>query len=349
MSLPAPHSIAGGADDLPHPGAAVRLRESRIEAGSTGFTAVTDADREHDPVADALAAGSFPLPRLLEVARQVVPAGGRVLDLGAHVGAFALAAASSGFEVAAVEASTANVELLRAAVVANGFGGRLQVVHAAVSDRPGSVSFRELGPYGHVLDGGEGGTMVEALTVDELLGRLGWDAVDLVKLDVEGSEVAAVRGMARLLGGSRPPVVWCESNGHTLALLRESPRSLFAALGSAGLQVYVVEPGRLVRIRPDDVQGPTVVDVLAARAMPEALQGETVVDVLTVEEQLAALRASAAGALAERLHAARELAGAGEAVRRRPEAAELARALQADANDEVRTLAGRIQPPARSV
>jgi FkbM family methyltransferase len=336
MSLPAPHSIAGGADDLPHPGAPVRLRESRVETGSTGFTAVTDADREDDPVADALAAGCFPLPRLLDVARRVVPAGGRVLDLGAHVGAFALAAASSGFEVAAVEASTANVELLRAAVAANGFGGRLQVVPAAVSDRRGSVSFRELGPYGHVLEGGEGGTTVEALTVDDLLDRLGWNAVDLVKLDVEGSEVAAVRGMPRLLAGARPPVVWCESNGHTLALLRESPRSLFVALEAAGLRVYVVEPGRLVRIRPDDVQGPTVVDVLTVPAIPAALRHETVADVLSVDEQLVGLRASANGALAERLHAARALRDAPATFRARPEALELAAALRRDETDEVR-------------
>jgi FkbM family methyltransferase len=299
----------------------VRFRDSTVEAGGTRFVAVTDADRENDPVADALAAGSFPLPRLLGVARRVVPAGGRVLDLGSHVGSFALSAAASGFEVAAVEASTANVELLRAAVQANGFEQRLRVVHAAVSDRPGSLSFHELGPYGHVLQDGQGGTTVEALTVDDLLGRLGWDGVALVKLDVEGSEVAAVRGMAGLLGGSRPPVVWCESNGHTLALLRESPRSLYGALETAGLRVYVVEPERLVRIRPADVQGPTVVDVLAVRSLPEALRDETVVEVLTVEEQLAGLRASAAGALAERQHAARELGRAPVAFRRRAEAA----------------------------
>jgi FkbM family methyltransferase len=348
MSLPAGNSIAGDADDLPDPGAAVRLRESRVEAGAVGFVAVTDADRRDDPVADALAAGSFPLPRLLAVARRCTPAGGRVLDLGSHVGAFALAAAASGFEVGAVEASTANAALLRAAVSANGFEERLQVVHAAVSDRPGTLSFHELGPYGHVLEDGQGGTTVEAVAVDDLLGRLGWHGVDFVKLDVEGSEVAAVRGMARLLAGEPPPVVWCESNGHTLALLRESPRSLFAAFEAAGLQVYVVEPERLVRMRPDDVQGPTVVDVLAVSGIPDALQGDTVVDKLSWDDQLAGLQASAAASLPERLHAARELGRAPEAFRRRPEAAALARALRADEDAQVRALASAIQLSASS-
>jgi FkbM family methyltransferase len=324
------------------------LRESRLDVGGASFVAVTDPDRQNDPVADALAEGTFPLGRLLDVACCCTPPGGRVLDLGSHVGSFALAAAASGFEVAAVEASTANAELLRAAVRANGFEQRLQVVHAAIADRPGSLSFHELGPYGHVLEDGQGGTTVEALPVDDLLGRLGWDGADFVKLDVEGSEVAAVRGMAGLLGGERPPLIWCESNGHTLDLLHESPRSLFAAFEAAGLRVYLVQPERLVRMRPDDVQGPTVVDVLAVRRIPQALQGQAVVDALSVEEQLAGLRASASASLAERLHAARELGRAPEGFRRRPEAAELAGALQADEDAQVRALASAIQPPERS-
>src|SRR3954464_14995963 len=110
MSLPAANSIAGGADDPPDPAAAVRLRESNVAVGGASFVAVTDPDRQNDPVADALAEGTFPLVRLLDVARRCTPVGGRVLDLGSHVGSFALAAAASGFEVAAVEASTANAE-----------------------------------------------------------------------------------------------------------------------------------------------------------------------------------------------------------------------------------------------
>ncbi len=101
-------------------------------------------------------------------------------------------------------------------------------------------------------------------------------------------------------------------------------------------------------MRPDDVQGPTVVDVLAVRRIPDALQAETVVDTLSLDEQLAGLRASASASLAERLHAARELGRAPEGFRHRPEAAELARALQADEDAQVRTLAAAIQLPARS-
>ncbi len=52
--------------------------------------------------------------------------------------------------------------------------------------------------------------------MDGLLGRLGWDRVDAVKLDVEGAELAAIRGMAGLLSGPNAPIVLYESNTHTL-------------------------------------------------------------------------------------------------------------------------------------
>jgi hypothetical protein len=66
--------------------------------------------------------------------------GDRVLDLGGHVGTFALAAAALGCEVACVEAAPDNLALIEASIMRNGFD-RMRVVWGAVTDREGTLTF----------------------------------------------------------------------------------------------------------------------------------------------------------------------------------------------------------------
>ena len=71
-------------------------------------------------------------------------------------------------------------------------------VHAAVSDRVGTVSFSDGASYREnriVAD--PGGLAVPALTLDELVDRWALDQIDFVKLNIEGAEEAALRGLAR--------------------------------------------------------------------------------------------------------------------------------------------------------
>ncbi len=73
-----------------------------------------------------------------------------MLDLGTHVGTFTLAAAALGYEVIGVEASPQNAALLRAGLEHNAFR-HVQLINAAVGDRPGTLEFsrravRRVGP-----------------------------------------------------------------------------------------------------------------------------------------------------------------------------------------------------------
>jgi FkbM family methyltransferase len=236
-------------------------RRFAIEVGSG-----PEAEEE---ISRTLSAGGFPeeYRPLLRELRRLTPPGGRVLDLGAHIGVFALSASASGYRVVAVEASPRNASLLRASADRNGFG-RMTVVEAAISDRPGTLEFCPFGPYGHaVTDRTEqhASIQVRATTVDDLLSDLGWDRVDFIKMDIEGSEVSAVRGMARLLSRADAPPIFYESNRHTLGFFDKSPSDLKASLAALGYRNYLVTPGGLIPVLPESEQHDTVVDCLAIK------------------------------------------------------------------------------------
>lgn len=305
------------------------------------FKVVVDAADADDPVSAQLLRGRFTVPDLLDFLLRAVPRGGKVLDLGAHVGAFSLAAAAAGYEVAAVEASPKNAALLRASIEANGFPN-LQLHNIAVSDREGTLRFHSLGPYGHVTPNGDGEISIAAIPVDALMPRLRWQRADFVKLDIEGSEVAAIRGMGGLLAQD-PPVLWCESNGHMLHLFGETPQSLKAALEAAGMQVYLKSGNQFVQVAAADIQGATVVDYVAARQLPESFRSRGGDARDSTGEQLAALRASATSSnVLERLYAARALRAAPIALVKEPESQRLRDQLAADPSGEVREVASAI-------
>lgn len=174
-----------------------------------------------------------------DLLRRLVRRGHRVLDLGAHIGTFTLAAAKLGCEVIAVEASPENARLLRASVEKNGFS-RVRVIQAAVSDHAGMVPFSSYGPFGHVFSAVTNLPSIEtpAVRVDDLLGQFGWERVDLVKLDVEGSEIAALEGMSELLRSADAPRIIYESNAYTLGFYGRTPEELQAMLRRFGYRSY---------------------------------------------------------------------------------------------------------------
>jgi len=63
-------------------------------------------------------------------------------------------------------------------------------------------------------------------TIDGLVSSNEIERIDLIKMDIEGSEPTALRGMTRLLAQERAPPVVFESNGHTLHLLGQTPETL---------------------------------------------------------------------------------------------------------------------------
>jgi FkbM family methyltransferase len=136
------------------------------------------------------------------------------IDGGANIGLFTLLAAArvgSGGRVIACEPSPATMALLRANVERNGFGW-VRLREVALDDAPGRLAM-------HVFDPGSGFSSfapadaararqveVQVATLDEIAGEdIGRVAV--VKLDVEGAELRALRGATRILERARPDFI----------------------------------------------------------------------------------------------------------------------------------------------
>jgi FkbM family methyltransferase len=237
------------------------------------FDIVIGAEAD-DPFSQAFAQGSFPSGPLTDLMLQLVRPGDSVLDLGAHIGTFSLAAAALGCRVLSVEASPRNAKLLQASVARNGFRN-MQVAHAAVAECAGAVRFIPNGPHGVVYTPAVDlpSVTVRALTVDQLLAEVGWQRVDLIKMDVEGSEIAAIRGMAKLLARKDAPPIIYECNAYTLRLFERTAKQLKRSLEEYGYRNYLVEPGRLTPVRARDLQTFVVVDYLAVKRWPTRLTG----------------------------------------------------------------------------
>jgi FkbM family methyltransferase len=172
-----------------------------------------------------------------------------------------------------VEASPRNAELLRHSAAINGFTN-LRVVQAAVSDRPGILSFCPEGPFGHVATNKFESPTVEvpALPVCQVLKEVGWDRVDFIKLDVEGSEIAVIDGMAPFLARADAPPILYESNSYTLDFYDKTPNQLKARLESLGYRNFVVGSEKFYPVAADDFQLEVVTDYFAVKQMPPILQ-----------------------------------------------------------------------------
>lgn len=176
-----------------------------------------------------------------EALRQLVKPGMRVVDGGAHVGYHTLRLASWVGPRGRVEAFEPNPGLLRRlrwSVAVNGYEERVRLHEAALLDRAGEA---ELGFRHDASGGGALGGDGQRLAVPTV--RLDWalaegTPVDVVKLDVEGSEAAAWRGASGLVAASPRIAVVMEFHA---AGFGEAPLGFLAQRAAEGFALRVIQ------------------------------------------------------------------------------------------------------------
>ena len=185
-------------------------------------------------------------------------------DLGANVGFLTLVGArlvGSAGHVYAFEPSPGTAAALRSNVLRNGLTN-VTVIEAAVGATSGTARFdpvdEEASQLATLLDPAqEGGVEVQVVAIDDFV-RDGARPPDVVKIDVEGAEDAAIAGMRETLAARTPSVV-CEI--HQTLHADEHPAEVL--LRQAGLTVSWLEP-ELRATREARCWAPHVVAVPAA-------------------------------------------------------------------------------------
>jgi FkbM family methyltransferase len=191
-------------------------------------------------------------PETTQLFASLLAPGMTVFDLGANVGLYTLWAAhrvGPTGRVHSFEPTPYVANALRNNISLNGFS-QVVVNEAAVSETAGKIflSFPQDDPGENTILGGEEGhpgVWVSTLTLDEYVAQHGIQSVDVMKIDIEGAELMALRGGRKFFSAENAPMLVMEANDKTLAFSGSSLKELLDLLGELGYAFYNVETCQL--------------------------------------------------------------------------------------------------------
>lgn len=143
-----------------------------------------------------------------------------LFDIGAHFGIFSLAAAHFGGKAVAVDPSPTATRMIARESTVNALESKVQVVCAAVSDASGVTEMLSSGVFSYGYFTFARGrskrelTRVKAMTIDQMVEEFG--VPTHIKVDVEGHELAVLRGASATLRRSSP-VLFLELHNEMVA------------------------------------------------------------------------------------------------------------------------------------
>lgn len=154
-------------------------------------------------------------PRSLKIWAGLAKSAQFIVDVGANTGVYTLAANAiqPRANILAVEPAPRVFTRLERNISLNHFSAL--AVEVAASDREGFATFYDFDhehEYSASLEpdmGGKVETIVPVTKLDTILTRYGFPRVDLIKLDIERHEPAALRGMRQFLE-NHPPTILVE-------------------------------------------------------------------------------------------------------------------------------------------
>ena len=187
-----------------------------------------------------MACGLYELDTL-RVLRKLLRPGMHFVDCGANIGYFTLLGArlvGAAGRVDAIEPDPLNRARLEEHLKANGSPGHVRVHGVAASDSAGTATlYHPTGERNHgeasLIPGAIAATAqtysVPTARLDALLDR----TPDVVKMDIEGAELAALCGMTRLLAAERPPRLVIEHNPESSRAAGHRSGDLLREIGRA--------------------------------------------------------------------------------------------------------------------
>jgi FkbM family methyltransferase len=179
--------------------------------------------------------------------KKLVKEGDMVLDIGANIGYYTLLMASivgTKGKVYAFEPDPANYELLRKNVILNSYHNII-LINKAIMDRTGFVEFflSEDNNADHkIFEGvrGEKHIKVEKISIDKYFSKPN-TKIDFIKMDIQGAEGYAFRGMRALLKANRNIKIVTEFWPYGLRNCSQDPEALLDYLKGIGFRIYNVD------------------------------------------------------------------------------------------------------------
>lgn len=114
--------------------------------------------------------------------------GGVVVDIGANIGAFSIFAAQYGANVYAIEPEPHNLVALNNNISLSNLNSLITVVPYGISDYEGTAIISDMGGGATIKDDGIFGEEIAITTLNTLFKNNKIKIVDVLKIDVEGSE-----------------------------------------------------------------------------------------------------------------------------------------------------------------
>jgi FkbM family methyltransferase len=199
------------------------------------------------PSARTLRAGIYE-PEVSRLIRDSLSDGMTFLDLGANVGYYTLIASRLVGPTGTVYAFEPDPEVFKQLICnveANGCSNVVAIAKAA-SDKSGKKGFVRdpYGAEGFLADSGSQPLSIDAIALDDFFGACGWPKIEVIKLDIEGSESAALDGMRGLLSRNHNVQLIMEYNIHALQRAGSSREVLATLLQGYGYsRGFIIEKG----------------------------------------------------------------------------------------------------------
>lgn len=202
------------------------------------------------------------------------------VDIGANIGIWSLAYAKAGFKVIGFEASKENFLQLINAADHNRFNCHFE--NLAVAESSGECQFLSRGPYGYIPEQSDKVSdfdIVKKVSLDDFFNdKEIHPEIALLKMDIEGGEINALKGMKNFLRINYFPPCFVESNGYCLSLKNQTPINLITEFKNLDYTPFIIKNGILLNCECIKFQYNCVEDYLFLHSSSKFLKNKKIIN-----------------------------------------------------------------------